>query len=407
MTVVPEEPREAPAPAAGAPSEPAAPPPPPEPGPARDAMPAWVPRAIALALLGVVGLLAAYWVLLRLRSLLVVLLVSLFLSVAIEPAVNALARRGWRRGAAAAAVFAMLAVAVAVFAVAISSLLVGQISSLVETVPRYVEQTTGFVNRHFHTNLSSGTLTSELSRADSPLRRFATGLAGNALGIGTALVTLIFQGLTVLLFTFYLAADGPRFRRAVCSVLPARQQRAVLRAWDIAVEQTGGYVYSRALLAGFSATAHGLFLWALGVPYPLALGLWVGLVSQFVPTVGTYLAGALPLLVALLSDPWDALWVVVFVVGYQQAENYLLAPRITARTMALHPAVAFASVLAGASILGGVGAVLALPVSATVQAFGRTYLHRHELVQAALADAPAAEAAPAPRPRRSLLRLRR
>jgi predicted PurR-regulated permease PerM len=141
------------------------------------------------------------------------------------------------------------------------------------------------------------------------------------------------------------------------------------------------------LLASASAAATAAFLWLIGVPNPLALGIWVGLVSQFVPTVGTYLAGALPVLVALLSDPIDAVWVVVFIVAYQQLENYLLAPRIAARTLSLHPAVAFGAVLAGAALLGGVGALLALPVAATLQAFGATYIRRHEVVE---------EAGPAP-----------
>ena len=70
------------------------------------------------------------------------------------------------------------------------------------------------------------------------------------------------------------------------------------------------------------------------MPYPLALGLWVGLVSQFVPSVGTYLAGALPVLIALPNQPLDALWVLAFIVVYQQFENMVLSPRITSRTMA-------------------------------------------------------------------------
>jgi len=351
------------------------------------AMPPWLPQAIGLFLLGVAGLFVVWWLLLRLRTLLILLLVSLFLAIAIEPAVNRLARRGWRRGAATAVVFLVLFVAAAGFVVAIGSLVVGQVSNLADAVPGYVEETIALVNRTFDANLSSDTLVAQLSSAESPVRRFATGLAGSALGLGAQLLTLLFQLLTVALFTFYFAADGPRFRRAVFSVLPPQRQREVLRAWDVAVEQTGGYVYSRALLAAASATATWAFLWLIGVPNPLALAIWVGLVSQFVPTVGTYLAGALPALVALLSSPLDAVWVVAFIAAYQQVENYLLAPRITARTMSLHPAVAFGSVIAGAALLGGVGALLALPVSATLQAFGTTYIRRHEVVE---------EAGPAP-----------
>jgi predicted PurR-regulated permease PerM len=350
-------------------------------------VPPWLPRAIGLFFLGVAGLFVAWWLLQRLRTLLILLLVSLFLAIAIEPAVNALARRGWRRGAATAVVFLGLFVVVAAFLVAIGSLVVDQVGNLADATPGYVEETIAFVNRTFDANLSSDTLVAQLSSAESPVRRFATGVAGSALGFGVQLLTLLFQLLTVALFTFYLAADGPRFRRAVLSVLAPGRQREVLRAWDVAVERTGGYVYSRVLLASASATATAAFLWLIGVPNPLALGIWVGLVSQFVPTVGTYLAGALPVLVALLSDPIDAVWVVVFIVAYQQLENYLLAPRIAARTLSLHPAVAFGAVLAGAALLGGVGALLALPVAATLQAFGATYIRRHEVVE---------EAGPAP-----------
>jgi predicted PurR-regulated permease PerM len=352
-------------------------------GPDSRAMPPWLPRAIGLCLLGVAGLFVVWWLLMRLRTLLILVLVSLFLAIAIEPAVNALARRGWRRGVATAVVFLVLFVAALGFLAAMGSLIADQVTNLADAVPGYVEQTIPFVNRTFNTRLSSESLVAQLSSSQSPLQRFATGLAGSALGIGVQVLTLVFQLLTVALFTFYLAADGPRFRRAVLSVLAPRHQREVLRAWDVAVEQTGGYVYSRALLAAASATATWAFLWLIGVPNPLALGIWVGLVSQFVPTVGTYLAGALPALVALLSSPLDAVWVVAFIAAYQQFENYLLAPRITARTMSLHPAVAFASVIAGAALLGGVGALLALPAAATLQAFGSTYIRRHEVVEEA------------------------
>jgi predicted PurR-regulated permease PerM len=366
-------------PAGGVPAPPLAAPEAPDPG----AMPRWLPRAIGLCLLSVAGLFVVWWLLRRLRTLLILLLVALFLAIAIEPAVNTLARRGWRRGAATAVVFLLLLLATAVFVVAMGSLVVDQVSNLTEAVPGYVEETVALVNRAFDTDLSSDTLVAQLSSGDSPLRRFATGLAGSALGIGVQLVTLLFQLLTVALFTFYFAADGPRFRRTVCSLLPPKRQREVLRAWDVAVEQTGGYVFSRALLATVAAATTWVFLSLIGVPNPLALAIWVGLVSQFVPTVGAYLAGALPALVALLSDPLDAVWVVAFIAAYQQVENYLLAPRITARTMSLHPAVAFGSVIAGAALLGGVGALLALPVSATLQAFGATYIRRHEVVEEA------------------------
>ena len=89
------------------------------------------------------------------------------------------------------------------------------------------------------------------------------------------------------------------------------------------------------------------------------MALWVGVISQFLPVVGTYLAGALPVLVQFVDSPPKALILLIFVVLYQQVENYLLLPRITARTMDLHPAIAFGSAIAGGAVLGAVGAVLA------------------------------------------------
>jgi predicted PurR-regulated permease PerM len=192
------------------------------------------------------------------------------------------------------------------------------------------------------------------------------------------------QILTVALFTFYMTADGPRLRRAVLSMLPAARQREVLWAIDVAIDRTGGYFYSRALLAGISASLAWAAFTIIGIPFPLALGLWMGLISQFVPVLGTYIGGVLPLLVALIESPPKALAVLGYVLVYQGIENYLLAPRITARTMELHPAVAFGAAFAGGSLMGVPGALMALPVAATVQALIGVYLQRHEVVESPL-----------------------
>jgi len=198
----------------------------------------------------------------------------------------------------------------------------------------------------------------------------------------------VFQFFTILLFTFYLVADGPRFRRTVCSFLRPDRQREVIANWEIAIQKTGGYLYSRLLLGLLSAFFHYIAFVVIGVPYAIALAVFVGLVSQFVPVVGTYIAGAFPALIALAVDPVSAIWVVVFAFAYQQVENYLFAPRITARTMSLHPAVAFGSVIAGGGLFGPVGALLALPAAAVLQAVGSTYIDRHEVIDTHMTAEP-------------------
>ncbi|WP_405160371.1 AI-2E family transporter [Nocardia sp. NBC_01499] len=337
--------------------------------------PPWLLRAFLLAAATVAGLFAGFWALTRLQGLLTILLVSLFLAFAIEPAVNALARRGMKRGLATGVVFLVLAVVVVGFFWALGSLLIDQVTTLVNNAPQYADQGIDWVNRTFKTNLSG----TDIEKYTSNWSKYLEGAAGNAWDIGTRTVGVVFQSLGVLLFTYYFAADGPRFRNAVCSLLPPRKQRHVLRAWDIAVEKTGGYIYSRGLLALASTVAHYVALRVLDVPSAFALALWVGVVSQFIPTVGTYLAGALPVIVALVQSPSDALWILGFIVVYQQFENYVLQPRITATTLDMHPAVAFGAVLAGAALLGATGALLAIPVTATVQAFSGAYIRRYEV----------------------------
>ena len=188
-----------------------------------------------------------------------------------------------------------------VFVTALGSLFVDQGSQLLDAIPGYARQLADFLNERLGTDLEGTKLASQLQSSEG-IRSFVTGVAA-AVGLSTTLVGLILQSFTIGLFTFYLVADGPRLRRTVCSVLPPDRQQLAMRIWELATESTGGYVYSRALLAGVSATATTLFLVLIGVPYPLALGLWVGLVSQFIPTIGTYLAGALPVLIALFHDP--------------------------------------------------------------------------------------------------------
>jgi predicted PurR-regulated permease PerM len=338
-----------------------------------------VRRAIVFLLLGAAALCVSFWLVGRLRSLIVMLLVSLFLAFAMEPAANYLARRGWRRGLATTTVFAVLVGVVVVLVTAFGSLFVDQVSQLIDAIPGYARQLADFLNERFGTDLEASKLASEL-RDSEGVRSFVTGVSAAAVGLSTTLVGLVLQAFTVGLFTFYLVADGPRLRRTVCSVLSPDRQQLAMRIWELATESTGGYVYSRALLAGVSATATTLFLALVGVPYPFALGIWVGLVSQFVPSIGTYLAGALPVLIALFHDPVDAAWVLVFITLYQQFENLVLSPRITARTMSLHPAVAFGAVIAGGAILGPIGALLALPAAASIQALVSLYVHRYEVV---------------------------
>jgi predicted PurR-regulated permease PerM len=354
-----------------------------------DAMPPWIPRAILWFFGTGLAIVVAWWLVVRLRGLLVMLLVALFLSFALEPAVNWMAERGWRRGAATLTVMFVLLIAGAIFIWAMGAVLVNQVTDFVDEAPRYIEDAEDWFNDTFDADVDFEDLIAEFQEGGSA-QEFAAKLGGNIVSAGATVVAVLFQMLTIALFTFYLVADGPRLRRAILSVLPPDRQVEVLRVWEIAIDKTGGYIYSRGILAFFSTLVHWIAFAVIGIPFPLPLAIWVGLISQFVPTIGTYIAGALPIVIALIDKPIDALWVLAVILVYQQIENYLLAPPIQAETMDIHPAVAFGGVIAGASILGPIGALLALPAAATLQAFVSTYVRRHEVIETPLTARPRA-----------------
>lgn len=349
-------------------------------------LPKWFWRAI----LGIAFSVAAFMVvtgsLAKLEGLIRLLAVAMFLSFAVEPAVNFLANRGWRRGRATLACFVLIFGVGGIFVAIMVGLVITQTAELVRNAPSYINEATTWVNNTFNTELTSDKLDSALVNYQDDLTSLATGMGGRVLTVTGSALGVVFQMFTVFLFSYYMISQAPQMRRNVCSFLPAARQEIVLRLWELSVEKTGGWVFSRLLLASVSAASSWIVFEILNLPSPLALALWMGLVSQFIPVIGTYLGGALPLLLALLNDPIDAVWVLVWILVYQQIENYLLSPRITAHTMDLHPAVAFGAALAGASLFGAMGAIFALPAAAVIQAFITSYLHRHDVIESRLTD---------------------
>ncbi|MGI8575953.1 MAG: AI-2E family transporter [Egibacteraceae bacterium] len=347
----------------------------------------WLTPGRLLSLIAVlVGSYATLVMVRALRGILVMLLVALFLSFAMEPAVQFLSRRGWRRGAATAGVFLLVTLFSLGAVASMIPLVATQVQGLINSVPQTIDELNSQLQA-LPIDLSletSDELRQDVERfgalADQRFQDVAFGAASNVVDVSATALGVLFQLATIALVTFYLVADGPRARAALARPFPPGRQRELLAIWELAVAKTGGYFYSRILLAGVCAGATALVLLVIGVPYPLPLALWVGITNAFVPLVGTYLGGLLVLLVAFVENPVSTWWVLGFLIVYQQVENYLLAPRIQARTMDVHPAVAFISVLVGGTLLGAVGALLALPATAIIQALLQTYVRRHDLI---------------------------
>jgi len=337
-------------------------------------------RSLLLVMVFLVGLKFALYVYEALGSFLFLLLLAWLLSIAMEPAVAWFANRGMRRGLATGIVGLILIVATAAFIAVFGSLFVTQVSELIKGLPGYVEQTVTWVNSTFHTTLNSGSIMDNLQITPAKVAEWASSVAGGVFGFVGTIFGALFDGLTVFVFAFYFSADGPRLRRAIGSWLPEQSQKVFVTVWDIAVTKTGGFVVSKVVLAALSAFFHCSFFYVINVPYWLPMGIFAGVVSQFIPTIGTYIGVAIPALFAAFDKPINVVWIIIFATVYQQIESYVFTPRVSRATMDIHPAIALGSVFVGFAFFGPIGAIIGIPLAAAVIAVIETYGNRHELV---------------------------
>jgi len=327
----------------------------------------------------------------KIEYLVIDIIVSLFLALAVEPVVVPLVKHGWKR--AFASIFALLMLAIilcAMFAL-FGNLFVQQVIALCNGLPGLYRQIVEFVEQYTDFKLPEiNSLGSEILK--NIQTSWVTDFAGTAVSTVSGLFSFLLNLMTVIMTTFYISAAGPKLRRSACQWMAPAAQRRFLFVWTVSQTQISSFLFSRAILAVLNAFFTSICLMALHVPYWMPLALFCGIVSQFIPMLGTYIGGALPVLFAWGScGLWQAIAVVVFICIYQQIENLIFAPKISQRTMDVNDAVAFLAVLAFSSLFGAIGAFLALPIVASIQTILRTYTKRYDLVDSPLMDDPVPE----------------
>ena len=301
-------------------------------------------------------------------------------SIAMEPAVSRLARY-MRRGLATGAVMLGVVLFAVAFTAAFGNLLISQAVNLVQGIPTLLAALATWVNQAFGTNLDAESLLQSLQITPQTLAALGIDVAGGLIGVLIQVLGGVFSLFSIGLFIFYFSADAPRLQRWVAHLLPPHNQEVFIVVWSLAVKKTGGYVAARVVLAAICGGLTALFLFLIGMPYWLALGVWTGVVSQFVPTVGTYIAIALPVVVGLTSaEPVDGVLALAFALVYQQIENLTIEPKISADAVDMHPAVGFGAVLFGAALFGPAGALVAVPISALLLSLVDIYSRQYELL---------------------------
>jgi predicted PurR-regulated permease PerM len=314
-------------------------------------------------------------------------LMAWFASIAMEPAVSRLSRV-MPRVAATGAVLAAVVVLAAVFIIAFGGLFLDQVGQLLEALPGLVDRLIAAVNEATGSAYDSGEILADLNITPEQVAGYAVTALGGVLGVLGSVVGSAASLLTFALFTFYFSADGRRLRLHVATLFPPRLQGMSLEVWDLTARKTGGYVAARVSLAAINATLSSIVFLIIGMPSWLALGIWTGVVAQFVPTIGTYISIVLPVLVGLLSpEPWIGVVALIWAVLYQQVENVTIEPKLNARAVNVHPAVAFGSVMLGAALFGVAGAFLAVPVSAMLITLAESRRKRYKLRPDLVGDA--------------------
>ena len=307
------------------------------------------------------------------------LLLAWLLAISIDPIVTGLAERGMRRGLATSIVAIAGVALVGGFIALFGGALATQITELITAMPGLILDLVRWFNSTFDANIDPVEITSNLNLTTDQITSIASSLAGGIFGVVFSVLGVAFSFLTVLVFSFYFSADSPRIKRFVASWLPHNRQIVFINVWDIAVRKAGGFLISKLALATLSAAAHVGFFYLIDIPYWLPMGIFAGLVSQFIPTIGTYIGVALPALFAAFEQPIDILWIVLFASVYQQFENYVFTPRISTATMDINSGVALGSVFVGAALFGPIGAIIGIPLVAIVIAVIEAYAHRYQL----------------------------
>jgi predicted PurR-regulated permease PerM len=339
----------------------------------------WLRRALIMVVIAILGLEVINYAWGALGGFVFNLLIAWLIAISIDPVVTWLNRRGLRRGVATAIVAIASLILIAAFIALFGGALAAQTVELVVATPALVLDIVRWINGTFEASIDPQELLSNLNLTTQQAADLASGLAGGVLAVFVSVVGAVFNFVTVLVFSFYFSADAPRIKRWIASLLKPAQQVVFIKVWDISVRKAGGFVISKFALASVSALFHSLFFWLIDIPFWLPMGIFAGFVSQFIPTIGTYIGVALPALFAAFNEPLDVLWIVLFATVYQQIENYVLTPRISTHTMDINSGVALASVFVGAALFGPIGAIIGIPLAAILIAVFEAYGQRYDV----------------------------
>ena len=332
-------------------------------------------RMIVRVVLVVVCVAITLYLLWLLRKPISWLLIAIFLAVALSPPVNYLSRR-MKRGLAITTVYLGLLLVPILLIALIVPPLITEANDFADNVPRYADDVTEYVqkNKRLREINEDYDITQKLEEEASKLPSRLGGAAGTLRDIGFGIVNSLFALLTILVMTAFLLGSGRTWTDAFINSRPTHQRQRLRRSLENMGSAVSGYVAGALTIAMIAGIATYIVLLILGVPFRGPLAVIAGLFS-LIPLVGATIAAVLIGVVTLFEDfPTATIIWAIWAVVYQQLENHLIQPQIQKRTVNVHPFITIVAVLFGGTLLGVMGAIVAIPVAASIQILLREYV---------------------------------
>jgi len=312
------------------------------------------------------GALLAWWLFNRIEqigSVLLLIVVSLFIAVGLNPLVELFMRRGLKRAWATLIVIIGVVLAVAGFVWSIAPILADQIAAISDNAPIWLDQ--------LQHNATVRSLDGKYHIVDR-IRSFLVNgdliknIFGGVLGIGKAVLGFFGNAFVVTVMTLYFLASLPRVKQGLYRLAPASRRPRVSLLGDRVLRNIGGYVSGAFIVASAAGISTLIFLFIVGLgDYAVALALVVAMLDV-IPMIGATLGAVFVSAIGFATDWKVGIALVIFYIVYQQLENYVIYPRVMSRSVDIPGVVTVIAALIGASLLGVIGALLAIPTAASI-----------------------------------------
>jgi predicted PurR-regulated permease PerM len=325
-------------------------------------------KAIAKIVLIVVGVLFTLYLIYLLRQPLTWVFLSIFLAVALSRPVNFL-NRHMKRSFAILTVYLGLLATIVLLGLLLIPPLVTEINDLADNAPRYAQDVREYVNKNdtLRKLEEDYDITTKLEEEASKLPERLGGAAGTLKDVGFGIVNRIFALVTILVLTAFLLGSGQRWVDSFVNLQPPQRRDRVRRVLRDVANAVSGYVNGALLISFIDGAAAFIVLSILGVPFAAPLAVVMG-VMALIPLVGATIGAVIVGIVTAFNDfPRDTIIWTIYAIAYQQFENNVIQPQVQRRTVQLHPFVVLVSVLCGAALLGILGALIAIPIAASIK----------------------------------------